>query len=384
MTAMDEARDQHPDTHADSCFVLSYSDVAALIAGVPLRGFLDDLVAEIETVHGDQHLVAITRSGWLRDPDTLEVMGCQSTDYSCVKVISSNPSLSRPAAPVVTGSMICTTVGSDQARLVCDATVLTPLRTATGTAVVMKAISIAPRSLGIIGAGLEGAAHAIVLGTLFDGVTKIILMDRDHNQAQCAAAQVESALASQGRDIEVLGEDLTAAAEVLSCEVIVTATYGDAPVVAHDAKIADGTFIAAVGADLDGKRELDHHLYDRANFIADDLRQCLRDGELRQAARRLRVGRNPDAYDHGGELLGGRIVSVSKLLEGSATFMNRPEGLTIYDSTGFSGQDLAMARVMLKLADSAGVVPTRWNPPDTKSLVDLLTPRTRGYERSVA
>jgi ornithine cyclodeaminase/alanine dehydrogenase-like protein (mu-crystallin family) len=371
MSAMDLER-QPQVTSDDGCFVLSYSDVARLIRKVPLDDFLDDLVEEIEVIHADKNLVAIMRSGWLRDPDTLEVMGCQSTDYSCVKVISSNPSLSMPVAPVVTGSMICTAVGSDQARLVCDATVLTPLRTAAGTAVVMKAVGMRGDSLGVIGAGLEGVAHAIVLTTLFENMEKIVLIDRDAAQARCAATQVRKAMKSQGRDVDVVSGGLDTTAAALSCHAIVTATYGDTPVVSHDATVADGTFIAAVGADLDGKRELDHHLYDRGKFVADDLAQCLRDGELRQAARRLRVARASDIKDHAGELLDGRIVSVSRLLEKSSSFVERGEALTIYDSTGFSGQDLAMARVLLRLAQTAGLPRKKWNPPDTKSLVDLL------------
>src|SRR4029077_14412773 len=164
--------------------------------------------------------------------------------------------------------------------------------------------------LGIIGAGLEGIAHAVVLAYMGEGIESVQLLDADPEQAQRAVSEVRYLLARNDllgeRRVEVsVCEDES---ELYEDEVLVTATYADSQLLRKVSRVREGAFVAAVGADLATKRELAPKLYDRAKFIADDLRQCLREGELQYAKDRVR-GLKTEVHhvdDHRGVLADGR------------------------------------------------------------------------------
>jgi len=359
--------------------VLSHAAVADLIRSVPLRDFASELVSAIEATYGDRYLRSIERTGWTQQLDTLEVMGCKSVDYTCVKVISSNPSLASAEIPAVAGTLVCTDAAADKARLVCDTAILTPFRTAAGTAVVLKRLKPRPVSIAIIGAGLEGASHALLLALLFRDVKHVTFVDRDPGRATAASKEVTQLIerADPGRVVEIVAcESSDDVGDLYESDVIVTATYGTSTVcdLRNRAKKQGKAFIAAVGADLQKKRELDDSVYLNARFVADDLAQCLRQGELQHAAPLLGLSQDEiDAHKtHGGRLLDGRIIGVEDLLARGRGFGQRSELMTVYDSTGFSGQDLAMARVMIKLCEARGLKRVPWNPGKTAFLADVL------------
>jgi len=360
----------------DRAFVLSHLEVADVLRQASARAFSAELVSAIESTYGDRYLRPIVRTGWTRDRDTLEVMGCSSIDYTCVKLISSNPSIASPEIPAVTGTLVCTAVGDDQAVLVCDTSLLTPLRTAAGTAVVLKRLRPRPVTIGIVGGGIEGVAHALVLALLFRDVREIRIHDAEADRTLAAVREVEGLLDAEGvgSRVSVAGCGSSELEELFGSDVVVTATYGWDPICelsTLDPKTKH--FIAAVGADLEGKQELNDRLYQHARFVADDLGQCLRQGELQYAASQLGVDVEEIARQtsHGGWLLDGQIIGVENLLARTRG-VKRSEPVTIYDSTGFSGQDLALARVILKLCEAQGVARVPWNPPKSSYLTPLI------------
>jgi ornithine cyclodeaminase/alanine dehydrogenase-like protein (mu-crystallin family) len=205
----------------------------------------------------------------------------------------------------------------------------------------------------------------------------IQLMDADPEQAILAAQETRYLLERHAllgdRKVDVLVCDEES--QLYENEMLVTATFADGLLLREVNRLRDGTFIAAVGADLATKRELPPELYDRAKFVADDLRQCLREGELQYAKNRIRGLDNGAGRiaDHRGELANGRVVSAAALLKDPTPFLQRSEPIAIYDSTGFSGQDLAVARVLLEELEGRGDIARQpWNPAGTRSLVELL------------
>jgi ornithine cyclodeaminase/alanine dehydrogenase-like protein (mu-crystallin family) len=379
-----------------SCFVLSYEEVASLLANVRLATFVKDLAGEIMMTYSEDGLKSMRRTGWPRPPETLEVMGCQSTnDFTCVKLISSNPQQGAHTLPTVMGTMVCTEYGTDRARLVCDASLLTPLRTAASTAVVMRELVPDVETLGIIGAGREGTSHGFVLATMLGRVRRIVLYDIEEGQATRAVVEVERLLARAGvmpkRKMVIEALDADHRNEVYACDAVVTATYGNTGVLEDSTRrpLKDGTFIAAVGADLEGKRELEHNVYERAKFVADDLGQSLWEGEIQNTIGKLDLRGVRDRWNdqeqterHRGKLLGGRIVSVSNLLEDITAFARRSEPITVYDSTGFSGQDLALGRLLYRLLKRAKWPAVAWNPASDESLSEVLERQERTNGRS--
>lgn len=366
----DQQSQQQPEA-----YVLSYQDVAKALSKVSLGQLIAKLADQIEAVYKDSEVKPVKRLGWSKPPDALEIMGCQAADFTCVKLISSVPAIN--GSPTVTGTLVCADRDTDQAQLVCDAAFLTPLRTAAASAVVMRRVVPGAHSLGIVGVGLEGIAHAVALACMADSIEAIRLLDIDQTQAERAAHEIRYLLNRDGlldkRSIQI--ETCEAEQGLYNSDVLVTATFAEhhRDVLKETERIPDGTFVAAVGADLKKKRELPDQLYDRAKFVADDLQQCLEDGELQYAKTdRCSAEEEMRITDHRGSLGGGRILSVADFLANPELFLDRDEGITIYDSAGFSGQDLAMARVMMDLLDESDLERQPWNPPGSRSLVDLL------------
>jgi ornithine cyclodeaminase/alanine dehydrogenase-like protein (mu-crystallin family) len=366
---------------------LNYVDLRRLLSTISLREFFEELIAEIDSAYRDPMLKAEDRVGWFgRDTDTLEMMGCETPESSCVKVIDSTPSVGNSLSQVVEGTLTFNqTVDAQRVQLHTDATVLTPLRTAASSAALLRSIKPQFETLGVVGSGLEGTSHAFVLALMFEGVRQIVLTDVDIERAQRAANRVKLLLTRaevpRSRDIEISYADASDLTSVYGSDVLVTATYGVAahgasPVldITRDNRPKDGAIILAVGADVKGKRELGDGIYDAARFVADSLRQCFRDGELQHAAPRLGIQESEIAAlpGHAGELLDGRVVSVANLLRDEARFLGRSETVTVYDSTGFSGQDLAIARVVRRFLEARSWPKGVWNPPGEADLYELM------------
>src|SRR3989442_3359917 len=91
---------------------------------------------------------------------------------------------------------------------------------------------------------------------------------------------------------------------VQGADAIVTVTPARAPLVMDD-WVADGTHIAALGADKRGDQELDPRILKRARIFVDDIRQCRTDREINVPfATRLLIER--DISEEIGDVIVGR------------------------------------------------------------------------------
>ncbi|PYM32688.1 MAG: ornithine cyclodeaminase family protein [Candidatus Rokuibacteriota bacterium] len=129
---------------------------------------------------------------------------------------------------------------------------------------------------------------------------------------------------------------------VHGADVIVTVTPARAPLV-MDEWVAEGTHIAALGADKRGDQELDPRILARARIFVDDLRQCRTDGEINVP---LATG-----------LLTERDVAgeIGEVIVGRKRGRTSPSEITVFDSTGIALQDSATVPLEYERARAAGV-----------------------------
>lgn len=113
---------------------------------------------------------------------------------------------------------------------------------------------------------------------------------------------------------------------VSASTIIVTATPGKGPLFDVGA-LRPGTHVNCVGADTRGKRELPEGLLPRARLFVDDHEQARTIGEMQWA---------PEAT----------YVELGQLVTGRARFERQPDDITVFDMTGLSLQDLAVARMV--------------------------------------
>jgi alanine dehydrogenase len=129
---------------------------------------------------------------------------------------------------------------------------------------------------------------------------------------------------------------------VTDADIIVTVTSGKSAIV-QDSWVKEGTHIIAVGADMEGKQELDTKLFKRAKVFVDSLSQCLERGETRNAVL-------------SGDLIPERIhAELGEVILGTKSGRSSDQELTIFDTTGMGIQDNTLSTMLYKKALELGV-----------------------------
>jgi ornithine cyclodeaminase/alanine dehydrogenase-like protein (mu-crystallin family) len=215
---------------------------------------------------------------------------------------------------------------------VMSANSITRLRTAAAGAIAAKYLS-RPNSqtVGILGAGEQAHAQLEAL-RLCRRISCVYVWARRSAAAEAYAA----AWKGSGIDVEPV-RDVRAATE--GVDIVVTTTPSREALVGSDC-VRPGTHITAVGADGQGKQELDVGLLQRAKVVVDNTDQSLEIGELQHAAR---------AGIDGKEMIYAELGEICAQLKPGR---ENDEEITVFDSSGVSFQDLVVAGYLVRQAES--------------------------------
>lgn len=213
---------------------------------------------------------------------------------------------------------------------------LTALRTAAADAVAVRHLAREGSStLAIVGAGHQAWFELLAIREVRP-IKKVMVANRSRGTAESFAKRIR----------QELGLDAIAARpeEAVQCaDIIVTVTAACEPLL--DAGwVRPGTHISAMGADGEGKQELDPLLMVAASLFADVVQQSITVGEYEAAFK-------------AGFIESDRITSLGDVLNGSPGRIN-DEQITIFDSSGMALQDLAICSLALNKAVEHGLVTT--------------------------
>jgi len=212
---------------------------------------------------------------------------------------------------------------------------VTALRTAAATAVAAKFLARRDaRTVTIVGCGVQGELQLAAVAAVLP-LQRAWVLDADHERAQSMAARTAASL---GLRVEAT-KDLRAA--LRDSDVCVTCTPARrAFVMAAD--VPPGMFIAAVGADSQGKQELEPALTASALLVVDVLNQCAEIGELQHVLAANLLTR-AQVHAELGDVVAGRRPG-----------RTREDEITIFDSSGTALQDVAAAIVVYENARAVG------------------------------
>jgi ornithine cyclodeaminase/alanine dehydrogenase-like protein (mu-crystallin family) len=218
---------------------------------------------------------------------------------------------------------------------VMDSGSITALRTAAATAVAAR--FLARRDAGIatiVGCGVQGSVQLSAIAAVLP-LRRVWLVDTDADRAKTLAARAGADL---GIPVEVR-TDVRAA--IRESDVCVTCTPSRKAFVAS-ADVSPGTFIAAVGADNQGKQELAPELVASATLVVDVLEQCAEIGELQHP---LAAGLMTRADVH---------AELADVVAGRRPGRTRGDEITVFDSSGTALQDVAAAIAVYEKARRTG------------------------------
>lgn len=320
--------------------MLDVHDLTEVIADVGLDAFMDDMIDRLRVALSSfdpEHVHHQIRKGFNYETPAHGLVEWMPTmvvgDVVSVKTVGYHPSnpLSRKIPSVLaTTALYDTTTG--RLTAMCEATLLTAIRTGAASAIMTNvATDSGPISLGVVGCGAQAVTqiHAI---SRIRTIDRLVVTDTNPDNARSLADRLPEGIVTpevvrSDRFNETLGD----------FDVICTCTsvpIGAGPVVDLE-HAAERLHVNAVGADFPGKTELPIDFLRSAVVIPDMVDQCMIEGE----------SQNLDESE-----LGPSMVEV---LAGEARGLAAQR--TVFDSTGWSFEDLLAAQLFLEHAHRLGL-----------------------------
>lgn len=237
--------------------------------------------------------------------------------------------------PTVMATILLTDPKTGYNIAILDGTLITSLRTGAAGAVAAKYLSrIDSKVAGFIGTGAQARTQLDALMTV-----------RKIKQIKAWSPFVKSttgfcAWAKKRYNVQVIhAHSIKHAVE--DCDIVTTVTPSRKPLV-KKVWVAPGTHINAIGADAEGKEELDPKLLKAAKVVIDDWNQASHSGEINVPLSKGLFAKK-DVYAQLGQIVAGK----------KRGRVNKKE-ITVFDSTGLAIQDVSTAFLVYKKLKSRG------------------------------
>jgi ornithine cyclodeaminase/alanine dehydrogenase-like protein (mu-crystallin family) len=243
-----------------------------------------------------------------------------------------NPRLRK--LPTIQGALLLYDATTGELLAIMDSAEITRLRTAAASAVAARYMSRGnSTAMTICGCGLQGRAHVDALMAVRP-IRTIFAYDVHPEAAITFARDI-----ALSHGVEVTAVDTLSSATTKS-DVVVTCTSSKTAIL-RLADLRPGTFIAAVGADSDTKRELATDILREARVVADIREQAAQIGDLHHAIAEGALTAM-DIHAELADVVGGRISG--RLSD---------DEITVFDSTGTAIEDVAAAALAYERATDA-------------------------------
>ncbi|MBI4283354.1 MAG: ornithine cyclodeaminase family protein [Chloroflexi bacterium] len=244
-----------------------------------------------------------------------------------VNVHPQNPSR---GLPTVMATIIYNDPATGYPLSIMDATELTAYRTGAAAAIASKYLAREDAHiLGIIGAGQQAYTQLLAHATLFD-FKQIKVFDVSKTAVEKLIKTFPQYPVREASLVETAASD-----------IICTVTPARTPVLKKELVIP-GTHINAIGADAEGKEELEPAILKEAVVVVDDIRQASSSGEINVPLRKG-LFRIDQVYATLGEIIIGKKPG-----------RRDKRAITVFDSTGVAIEDIAVAKLIYEKAKQKG------------------------------
>jgi len=259
-----------------------------------------------------------------------------SINTAGVKWVNVHPDNPQKGLPTVMATVLLNE--PQTGRLLCAITAgrLTDLRTGAAGGVAAKYLARKDSSvIGVIGSGHQAWTQVLAYKEVFGDRIKLVKVYSQHTaHAQAFADMVREEL---GYDVQVC----RTAAEAANADIIATVTPARSPVLKAE-WVKPGTHINAIGADAQGKQELETALTVKAKVFVDSVEQASHSGEVNVPISQGFLNKN--------QLAG----TIGQVITGKAPGRTSDEEITIFDSTGLAIQDMAAGHIIYERALKEG------------------------------
>lgn len=277
------------------------------------------------------------KSGWLK--------GSGVFGHKTVGWYGANPSKGLPALV----GLICVYDVETGAPLgVLDGTYITGIRTGAAGAIGAKLLA-RPESetLLVVGAGGQCTYQTAGVLTLMPQVERVIVANPHRPAGAVAKATAlpselaELGVACDGVFFEAVESPGALPAAVGRADIVITCTMSREPMIERS-WVKPGTHFSCIGADMEGKVEIDPAIIADAVLFVDDTAHCVEAGEIE-------VGIKQGVFD-ADHIMG----EIGELIVGTKQGRTSDEQITVLDATGMALLDIACAHKALQLAEGQG------------------------------
>lgn len=321
-------------SHGGGALLLARAEIAALVD-------LDDVIREVERAFAMRAGGAIPPPGMLGC--TVEAGGFHiksawlpgEEPRFAVKTNANFPgNRERSGRPTIQGVIALFDGATGAPLAVMDSIEITILRTAAATAVAARYCARPDAAtVTIFGCGDQAPAQIRALARVRT-LTRVFAVDIDARRAQSLAERLS--------DLDIpIDPVLDVRAALAKSDICVTCTTSTTPFLRR-ADLPPGMFVAAVGADSEGKQELEAQLVASSTLVVDIVESCAEIGELRHAMEAGLMKRE-DVHAELGEVVTGRKAGRST-----------DDEIVVFDSTGSALQDVVTAGLAYEKALAAG------------------------------
>lgn len=268
------------------------------------------------------------------------------------KYVNGHPGNPAVGLPTVMALGLLADVATGVPLLLCEATLLTALRTAATSALAAQVLARPhSRRMALIGCGAQGEFQALAFHTLL-GITQVTLFDTDPT----AMAKVQQNLGAICPAVRFVACPSVAAA-VQGADIVTTATAAKqhAHLITPDL-LTPGMHLNAVGGDGPGKTELHPDVLRHTRTFVEFEPQTRIEGEIQQ---------QPRAYP---------VTELWRVLTGQALGRTQAQEITLFDSVGFALEDHSALCLVERLARTHGVGVALALTPPAGSPKDLFAP----------
>lgn len=301
---------------------------------------MDDIVQAVEQVFGEY-----AKGGIEMPPKIyLDIPGhgdframpayVPSIETAGMKWVNVHPDNPRHGLPTVMATILLNDPATGKPLAVMDGTYVTDMRTGAAGGVAAKYLAKSVATIGLIGSGEQAWTQVLAYKTVFGDKVKLVkVYSRHFEHAEAFAQRVE----------KFLGYDAMACKtprEAADADLIATVTPAREPILRPE-WVKPGTHINAIGADAPGKQELFTELTLKARVFVDSVEQASHSGEIN-------IPWSKGLLDE--KKLTGTIGEV---IAGKKKGRIGDE-ITVFDSTGLSIQDMAVAHIIYERAMKTG------------------------------
>jgi len=261
----------------------------------------------------------------------------QGFDIAGIKSVNVHPENAMHNLPTVMAVIILNDPKTGFPLAILDGTYLTSIRTGAAGALAVKLLSRKNAKIaGFVGCGVQARAQLMcILEVRKIKTVKIWQFGPKDTYAPKFRDWVEKTYKIETIISPAIDEVTT------SVDILITTTPSRTPLVN---KVSPGTHINAVGADAQGKQEINPNILKQAKVVIDDWAQASHSGEINVPFSK-KIITQKDIYASLGEIAAGKEKGRTS-----------DEEITLFDSTGLAIQDVSCAYTVYKtLKDKPGI-----------------------------